>query len=355
MCSRGDVLEGRTRGAGAAYAGRVAAARTLAILTSDPDGPVVRHRFRAYAPALERRGVHLAIVPWPKSNAMRREALERVGRADATIVSSRLLTVRDVGRVRERAKRLGFDFDDALPYRDSRRGASRSFTRRRRFAAIVRAADRVTCGNPYLARLATEQGGEATVLPTAVEVGERPQATPPEKGLPAIGWIGSHATIGYLEERAVVFSALVASGRSYRLRVIADAEPSFPPGVAVEPVRYTEHSWEAALAGVRFGLAPLSDDAWTRGRCGLRLLQTLAVGRPCVASAVGVQTEQVRHGETGWLALDREGFLEGMVALFDDPDRCRVMGEAGFEDVKSRWSVEAWSGRVVDAWEALLA
>ncbi|MCA9314502.1 MAG: glycosyltransferase [Planctomycetes bacterium] len=333
----------------------MAAARTLAILTSDPDGPGVRHRFRAYASALERRGVLLDVVPWPKSGAARREALDRVERADGTVVSSRLLNVRDVGRVRESARRLGFDFDDALPFRDSRRGASRSFTRRRRFAAIVRVADRVTCGNPYLARLAAEQGVEATVLPTAVPVGERPQPALPEKGLPAIGWIGSHATIGYLEERAVVFSALVASGRSYRLRVIADAEPSFPPGVAVEPVRWTEHTWEGALAGVRFGLAPLSDDAWTRGRCGLRLLQTLAVGRPCVASAVGVQSEQVRHGETGWLARDREGFLEGMVELLDDPERCRAMGEAGFEDVRSRWSVAAWTDRVVDAREALLA
>ena len=91
----------------------MAAARTLAILTSDPDGPGVRHRFRAYASALERRGVLLDVVPWPKSGAARREALDRVERADGTVVSSRLLNVRDVGRVRESARRLGFDFDDA--------------------------------------------------------------------------------------------------------------------------------------------------------------------------------------------------------------------------------------------------
>ncbi len=267
----------------------------------------------------------------------------------------RQLTVRDVGRVRARARRLGFDFDDALPYRDSRRGATPSWTRGRRFAAILAAADRVTCGNAWLRTLAERRGVEATVLPTTVPLGERPHPVLPDRGLPAIGWIGSRATIGYLEERAAVLGALAASGRAYRLRVIADAEPAFPPGVAIEPVRWTKETWEGALAGVRFGLAPLSDDPWARGKCGLRLLQTLGVGRPCVASAVGVQAEQVRHGETGWLAHDREGFLEGMVALLDDPDRCRAMGEAGFDDVRANWSVEAWSERVSDEWDALLA
>lgn len=341
--------------AGPRRLGPVTTARTLAVLTSDPDGPVVRHRYRAYAPALRERGIGIEVVPWPKGRAARRKALGRVAAARGTVVSSRLLTARDVVRVRENTRRLGFDFDDALPFRDSRRGATRSWTRRRRFAAILAAADRVTAGNAYLAGLAAEHGVAAVVLPTTVEVPDSVRPPPPDQALPLLGWIGSRATIGYLEERAVVFSALVAAGRTYRLRVIADAEPAFPPGIAVEPVPWTEQAWQGALSGVHFGLAPLSEDAWTLGKCGLRVLQTLAVGRPCVASAVGVQADQVRHGETGWLATGRESFLEGVLTLLDDPPRRRRMGEQGLDDVRERWSVAAWSSRVADEVEALLA
>jgi glycosyltransferase involved in cell wall biosynthesis len=333
----------------------VTALRTLAVLTSDPDGPVVRHRFRAYTAALQDRGIALDVVPWPKGGRARRAALQRLRAARAAVVSSRLLTLRDVARVREHTRRLGFDFDDALPFRDSRRGATRSWTRRRRFRAIVQAADRVTAGNAYLAGLAAGYGATAVVLPTTVEVPDAVPPPPPDDAVPLLGWIGSRATIGYLEERAVVFSALVAAGRTYRLRVIADAEPAFPPGIAIEPVPWTEQAWQGALSGVHFGLAPLSEDAWTRGKCGLRLLQTLAVGRPCVASAVGVQAEQVRHGETGWLATSRETFLEGVLALLDDPPRRRAMGARGLDDVRERWSVAAWAARVADEAEALLA
>lgn len=332
------------------------ARRTLLVLSSDPGGPVVRHRFLAYREALGARGIDLEVVAWTKRRRDRRDALERVARAGATVVASRLLSRRDVRRLRERSPRLGFDFDDALPYRDSRRGAAPSRTRAARFAAIVRAADRVTAGNAHLVGLAAARGVAATLLPTTVDVPERPPPFVPVVGGETwIGWIGSRATLPYLEQRAVVFAALVASGRRFRVRVVADGEPAFPPGIAVDAVPWTEGGWREALAAAHLGIAPLSDDAWTRGKCGLRLLQTLAVARPCVAGAVGVQQEQIRHGETGWLARDAESYLAGLLTLLDDEGACRRMGEAGHLDVRERWSVAAWAPRVADECEALLA
>jgi len=43
------------------------------------------------------------------------------------------------------------------------------------------------------------------------------------------------------------------------------------------------------------------DDLWSRGKCGLKVLQYMAADcRHC--NPVGVQAEMVRHGETGFLA-----------------------------------------------------
>jgi len=333
----------------------MAAPRLLAVISSDPSGPVVRHRWRAYETHLARAGVVLEVVPWPKRWTERRFALQRASAADGVVLSSRLPTVRDTRRLRRRARRLAFDFDDALPYRDSKRGATPSRTRGRRFRAIVRHADRVIAGNAFLEGLAREAGGAAVVLPTTVRV-PAGEAAPEPRGEPMIiGWIGSRATLPYLEARAVVLSALVGSGRVLRLRVIADAVPTFPPGIILEPVPWEAATWRDALSGIHFGLAPLPDDPWTRGKCGLKILQMLSLGRPVVASAVGVQAEQVRHGETGFLATDRASFLEGIVQLMDDPEARRRMGAAGREDVRAHWSVEAWAPRVVREVEALLA
>lgn len=333
----------------------MSASRLLAVLSSDPDGPVVRHRWQAYAPALLEAGVVLEVVGWPKTVARRRAALQRASQADGVVLSSRLINGFDLRALRRRARRLAFDFDDALPFRDSRRGATPSRTRRRRFRAILRAADRVYAGNAYLAALAREQGAEAAVLPTTVTVPPGPPALEARDDFALIGWIGSEATLPYLEARALVLSALVAAGRRFRLRVIADREPVFPPGIPVELVPWSLDTWKDQLASTHFGLAPLPDDPWTRGKCGLKVLQVLARGRPVVASAVGVQVDQVVHGETGFIAADRESFLEGIVHLMDDPERRRAMGVAGREDVRAHWSVDAWAERVVAQVEGLLA
>ena len=328
--------------------------RLLVVLSSDPEGPVVRHRWLAFAPALAAAGVVVEVVAWPREATGRRHALHRVETADGVVVSSRLLTVGDTQAVRRRTPRLAFDLDDALWFRDSARGANSTWNRRRRFKRLVRRADLVLAGNAYLAALVRRAGGEATVLPTVVEVPPGDPAPEPDMPPPVLGWIGSRATLPYLETELVPLSGVVASGRPFRLRVIADAAPTLPPGIAVEVVPWTLEGWREALTGIHVGLAPLPDDPWTRGKCGLKVLQMMSVGRPVVASAVGVQSEQIEEGVTGYLARTHEEFLDGMLTLLQDDERRVAMGRAALDAVRVNWSVSAWAPRLVEAVEGWL-
>ncbi len=333
---------------------RVPSPRLLVVLSSDPEGPVVRHRWRAFETALAEAGIVLEVVGWPKEIEGRRHALHRVETADGVVVSSRLLAVGDTRAVRRRTPRLLFDLDDALPYRDSARGATSTWNRRRRFRRLLRAADGVFAGNAYLAELALAAGCEAAVFPTVVEVPRGEAAAEPPLPPPVLGWIGTRATLPYLETELVPLSAIVASGRPFRPRVVADRAPQLPPGIALEVVPWTLHGWRDALSAIHLGLAPLPDDSWTRGKCGLKVLQMMSVGRPVVASAVGVQTDQVEHGVTGFLATTHEEFLDGMLSLLDDAALRRRMGEAALDAVRRSWSVEAWAPRLVAAVEGWL-
>ena len=321
--------------------------RTLLVVAADPDGPVVRHRALAYRLALAKEGIALEVSGWPKGGRARREVLARAEKAGAAWVLARLLARADVKRFRSRVKSLLFDFDDALPFRDSARGAGRSFTRVRRFRAIVRAADAVSAGNPYLASLAEAEGKSAVLLSTTVPVDPGPPVAEPQVPPHVLGWIGTRSTLPYLASKTVPLAAVVATGLPYRLRVVADAVPRMPPGIPVEGVRWTAEGALPALDGIHVGLAPLPDDAWTRGKCGLKVLQMLSRGRPVVASPVGVQRDQVRHGTTGFLASSDEDWLTSITALLRDPALRRRMGEAAKEDVRARWSVDAWTDRVV--------
>ncbi len=333
----------------------MSASRTLVVITSDPEGPVVRRRVLAFRPHLARAGIAIEVAPWPKVWPLRKETLAKAEKAGNALVLSRLLRVADVARVRERVRRLLFDFDDALPFRDTARGAGASATREDRFRAIVEAADAVSAGNAYLALLAKLAGATATCLPTVVDVTDGPPAPEPPEPPAVLGWIGSRATLPYLAAKTLPLAAVVAMGKTYRLRVIADAFPSMPPGIPVDEVPWDEKTEDQAIDGMHVGLAPLPDDPWTRGKCGLKVVQMLARGRPVVASAVSVQTEQVRHGVTGYLAKDDPEFVEAILALLRDPAKRRTMGLAAKEDARARWSVAAWAPKVVAYFERALA
>lgn len=329
--------------------------RLLLLISSEPDGPVVRHRWRAYERDLERAGVVLQVADWPKARSARHAVLVRAAGADAVVLSRRLLPRGWALRLRQRARRLAYDVDDAMPYRDSLAGATFSRTRERRFRRIVREADLVFVGNAYLVGLAHGSRRAPMVLPTVVEVPPGPAAPPSEKATQVIGWIGSSATLPYLESHALELAALVAAGRSVRLRVVADAAPTLPPGIGVEHVPWSEAGEAEALAGMHLGFAPLPDDPWTRGKCGFKVVQMLGAGRPVVATPVGVQADQVRHGETGFLGRTSAELLDGLLQLVDDPVRCARMGAAAREDARARWSRAAWAPRLVAAVEDLLS
>ena len=107
------------------------------------------------------------------------------------------------------------------------------------------------------------------------------------------------------------------------------------------PCRWSEEGEARDLAGADVGISWVPDDPWSRGKCGLKVLQYLAAGLPVVANPVGVHTEMVRPGETGFLATTASEWRDAVARLCGDAALRRRMGEAGRALVESRYSVAA--------------
>jgi glycosyltransferase involved in cell wall biosynthesis len=73
---------------------------------------------------------------------------------------------------------------------------------------------------------------------------------------------------------------------------------------------------------------------------GLALLDAMACGVPCVASAVEAVPEIVDEGVTGLLtpAGDADALARALVALLDQPTLAEAMGRAGRERVRARFT-----------------
>jgi len=323
------------------------------IVVGDLAGPSARHRALCYRPVLEAQNVEVSVAEVPGGWFARRRFFRSLAESDLVLLQRRLLKPGDMARLRRFSARLVFDYDDALPYHVSARGAGRSRMRTRRFEAAVRAADLVIAGSESLADLARPIAENVRVIPTAIDtqsVLERPEERPEERdsSRTVLGWIGSAATLPYLEEIAPALETIAAREASVTLRIVADA-PLEIPGLDVEAWSWREETEAADLATFDIGLAPLTDDAWARGKCGFRLLQYMAAGVPAVASPVGAQATILVDGETGRLASTPEEWAERVIELIRDRDTARAFGRAARTRAERAFSRRAWGPVFRDA------
>lgn len=292
----------------------------LLVLTHRFEDPSFRVRWGRFLDVL---GAEAREIPARGRGEVFRLARE----AETVVLHRRLLTALDFARLRRAARRLVYDFDDALLYRPS--PPFRSRLRERRFFRAVAGADLVLAGNRNLATIARLRARRVLVVPTTVEIPSAPR--PPLLPDPTAVWIGQRPTLPYLEP---LVGAVRDAG--YRLRVIADAAP---PGAELVPWSLgTEY---ARLAECHVGLAPLPSDPFARGKCGYKLLQYYAAGLPAVASPVGVHRTLAEGGAL--LARTPAEWTAALRLLLDEGG---LRGPKGRAFVERRYAAPALAERL---------
>ncbi len=320
----------------------------LIALVDTPDHVCCRYRLAAFRPHLEEAGHSLDLLPLPR-RWWSRWALFRRLRGACVILQRRLLPGWQLSLLRQACRRLIFDFDDAVFLRDSYSSCGLHDPRRlRRFRASARACDAVVAGNGFLADQAARWAGSdrVHVIPTCVEPSayraRRPDA--PGDGKTLV-WIGSSSTLQGLEAVAPLLEDLGRSLPGLRLKVICDRFPALRH-IQVVPCPWRAEDEAAELAAAEVGISWVPDDLWSRGKCGLKVLQYMAAGLPVVANPVGVHAEMVRHGETGFLASTSEQWRSAVSRLAGDAGLRARMGQMGRWWLEARYSVaqgaQAW-------------
>jgi glycosyltransferase involved in cell wall biosynthesis len=321
-------------------------------LVESPEHVCCRYRIQAFRPRLEQAGHTFRAVALPASWWGRLRLYRRLRGANV-LLQRRLLPGWEIALLRRTARRLLFDLDDAVFLRDSyARKGLHDRRRRRRFAAIVRACDAVAAGNGFLREAVLRQApGQAVhVIPTCVEPGLYPVAgqTRTGQGVQLV-WVGSSSTLRGLEAAAPLLEEVGRRVPGLSLALVCDRFLQLRL-LPVRPIPWNEATEAGELAAADIGISWVPDDLWSRGKCGLKVLQYMAAGLPVVANPVGVHVEMVRHGETGFLARTPDEWVEAVGHLAGDAALRGRMGQAGRRLVEEEYSVAAGAAR----WLALL-
>jgi glycosyltransferase involved in cell wall biosynthesis len=310
------------------------------------DQPSFRHRMKSLVEPLEASGwtVRAEQFPGGRYGVRTFERRKLLKWADVAVLHQIKLSALEARLFAAFSRRRIFDVDDAIYVRKPRKLGElpdESPWRKKKFAATCRWVDAVAAGNDVLANVARSSAREIVVLPTSIDTTRYLPTTAGPSDPPTIAWIGSPENLIYLEMIRPALARLSKRHPTLKLRVICSKFPDWND-VAVEAVPWSSASEALSLAGAHIGVMPLTDDAWSRGKCAFKLLQYMAAALPCVASPVGANTEAVIEGVNGFHAATTDEWESSLEKLIVSAELRASFGAQGLAHVQERYSMSAY-------------
>jgi glycosyltransferase involved in cell wall biosynthesis len=321
----------------------------LAAVVDSVEHVCCRYRLSAFRDALKAAGHELQLVPLPKSMWGRWQIGRLVEGADAVVLQRKLLPWFEHSRLVRSSKKLLFDMDDAVWMRSGIDGEGRvSRKRERRFSRLMRDCEIVIAGNQHLKQHAIECGAtDVVVVPTCVDVRKYPLAAHERIGNVDLVWVGSQSTLKGLEGLRTTLEAIGERQSGICLKMVCDKFLTLNRMPVVE-CRWTDAGEASDIASADIGISWIPDTQWSRGKCGLKVLQYMAAGLPVVANRVGVHPEMIVPGETGFLADTTDEWIDAINALSRDADLRRRIGANARRMVVERYSIESGSRQWIE-------
>ena len=313
--------------------------------------PSFRHRMASIVAPLESAGFQVRPERFPGRRYGLRtwERRELLRWADVVVLHQIKLSAIEARLVAALSRRRVFDVDDAIYVRKPRRlgdPVDESIWRRRKFAATCRWVDVVAAGNDVLAAVARPAARDIVILPTSIDTAVYRATTASAADPPTIAWIGSPENLIYLEMIRPALARLAGRHPTLKLRVICSQFPDWPE-ISVERIPWSSQTEAGSLAGAHIGVMPLTDDAWSRGKCAFKLLQYMAASLPCVASPVGANTEAVLDGVNGFHARSIDEWELTLERLIASPDLRARCGANGHAHVEKRYALRTYQANYV--------
>lgn len=319
-----------------------------------------RYRLHQFLPHLPAYGIQPQMILWPVRETPQRKLML----AAQTLLAARQADVTFIQKRHDEAalwaarlaQRVIFDFDDAIwlpPPMDDRNPAKipRLMENLRK---ILKTADLVIAGNPFLRDFAQQYNPNITILPTVIDLKQYTLQPRETSNQITIGWVGASSNLPYLSRLENVFRQIAKRypGR-IRLKIVSNGQYQFNE-LPVENVRWTLEREVEDLRGIDIGIMPLADSDWERGKCGFKLLQYMALGIPAVGSSVGVNTTIIQHGSNGFLPTQDEDWFIALNQLIEDADLRKRIGEAGWQTVEKHYSLQAVLPRFYEAFDGVV-
>ena len=235
-------------------------------------------------------------------------------------------------------KKIIFDFDDAI-HRGSENSNNWFFSNFIRcdwkIKLIIKFSSLVIVGNKELKKYASKYNKNVQIIPTTIDINKYKLKNKKNQKPLVVGWSGSASTSKYIENFLPMLIK-IQNTNDFKILIIGSK-------LNINNNRIKCLSWSSKyeiehLKKIDIGLMPLPNNVWTRGKCGLKILQYLSIGIPSIVSNVGTNSEIIINKKNGFLINNNKEWEIYLKKLINNPSLISEMGISGRKTVVKYFS-----------------
>jgi len=256
----------------------------------------------------------------------------------------------------KRGVRYIVDYDDAIFHKYDRH--QNAIVRRvlaHKIAKVMGYAHTVIVCNPYLAAYASKCNENIVTIPTVVDLekyrDKMKNLEKKDENTFVIGWIGSWTTGVYVLDILPQMKAFVKKYENVRFHLVGFDEKLLTKQekeeAHIEVIAWDEESEVENILHFDIGMMPLPDDAWSRGKCGFKLVQYMSCKKTVIASAVGMNCTLIEEGINGLLVENALAWFVAFEKLYLDSELRGKMAENNFNKIEKEYNNTKHSQRYV--------
>jgi len=254
-------------------------------------------------------------------------------------------------------KPIIYDFDDSIWLNDTSDGNKHLawLKNTKKTNTIVSLSHTVIVGNSYLAQYAKQFNNNVVIIPTTIDTKyHKPSQTNKHSDSICIGWTGTETTQKHYETIIPALENLYSIfGNSISFRVISNNTITHPI-LPIQNISWNANTEIEDLQAIDIGIMPLPNDEWSKGKCGFKGLQYMALEIPSILSPVGVNSEIITHGINGYLASTQAEWEHYLTILIQDAALRKRIGIAGRKTIENYYSIESQKQRYISIFRNLL-
>lgn len=290
-----------------------------------------------------------------KGYVQRLGLLRRVDEYDAVFVyrEAALLGPAFLEKIIARKKPIIYQLDDPLymPYRSPSNGYLSYLKFFGKIKEIIRISKVVIANSSHIREYVSQYNKNVWQIPSIVDTDQFVyQPFDKNKERVCIGWSGSPTTLKNIK---LVEKPL----QNISNKNICDIHFIGGTDFDLQNVKYTAQKWSREnevedLRKMQIGLVPLPDVSWNKHKFIMKTAQYMALGIVPVGTPMASNPEVIKHGENGFLAETDDDWVEYLTTLVENDDLRNQMSAQAVEDAKAKYSLEANTPKIIEAFRA---